>query len=107
MDDREIGVYALILTNGLFSMEGDLALVENLATLFNANDVWLMIDDAAGIGNIGRAGAQALLKAARLMCLFKCARFLEQFGSMAAICVPVSTTQKVGIQILLLMLFSR
>ncbi len=42
--------HALILTDGVFSMDGDLAPLGALAALSEAHDAWLMSDDAHGIG---------------------------------------------------------
>jgi len=44
---------ALLLTDGVFSMDGDLAPLEDLTALARTHDVWLMSDDAHGIGVLG------------------------------------------------------
>jgi 8-amino-7-oxononanoate synthase len=45
--------HGLIATDGVFSMDGDLAPLPELAALARDFDVWLMSDDAHGIGVIG------------------------------------------------------
>ena len=48
--------HCLILTDGIFSMDGDAAPVAALAALAQGHDAWLMTDDAHGIGVVGREG---------------------------------------------------
>jgi 8-amino-7-oxononanoate synthase len=43
----------LLLTDGVFSMEGDLAPLPALAELCAEHDAWLMSDDAHGLGVVG------------------------------------------------------
>jgi 8-amino-7-oxononanoate synthase len=44
---------ALLLTDGVFSMDGDLAPLHDLAMLAGRFDAWLLADDAHGLGVVG------------------------------------------------------
>ncbi len=46
----------LIITDGVFSMDGDIAPLRSLCTLKQENDALLMIDDAHGTGVLGASG---------------------------------------------------
>lgn len=55
----------LILTDGVFSMDGDVAPLAKLASMARHHDAWLMVDDAHGFGVLGNTGV-GLVEAAGL-----------------------------------------
>lgn len=46
----------LVVTDGVFSMDGDIAPLDQLADVCRAHDAWLMVDDAHGFGVLGAHG---------------------------------------------------
>lgn len=52
-EHRGAARHALILTDGVFSMDGDLAPLDDLTAIAQEFDAWLMTDDAHGIGVVG------------------------------------------------------
>ena len=51
--------HALIATDGVFSMDGDLAPLEDLSALAQRHDAWLLADDAHGLGVVGHGRGSA------------------------------------------------
>lgn len=51
--------HALVLTDGVFSMDGDLAPIDRLSALCASHDAWLLVDDAHGLGVVGEGRGAA------------------------------------------------
>lgn len=54
------GKRKMILTDGVFSMDGDIAPLPELFELAEKHDAWLVIDDAHGFGTLGPHGRGSL-----------------------------------------------
>jgi 8-amino-7-oxononanoate synthase len=50
----------LVMTDAVFSMDGDIAPVPELIALCERHDAWLLLDDAHGFGVLGREGRGVL-----------------------------------------------
>jgi 8-amino-7-oxononanoate synthase len=53
----------LVATDGVFSMDGDRAPLQALAKVAAKHAAWLMVDDAHGLGVLGRAGRGSVIAA--------------------------------------------
>ncbi|MFZ1712797.1 MAG: 8-amino-7-oxononanoate synthase [Nitrosomonas sp.] len=53
----------LIMTDAVFSMDGDCAPIEDLLVLCQRFDAWLLVDDAHGFGVLGEQGRGSLFQA--------------------------------------------
>ena len=56
----EAGSAVLVATDGVFSMDGDVAPVSGLAALAQQHQAWLLVDDAHGLGVLGAHGGGVL-----------------------------------------------
>ena len=55
---KNAGTYrrALVITDGVFSMDGDMAPLDEIYAVTSRHDIMLMVDDAHGEGVVGRGG---------------------------------------------------
>ena len=58
--DKSTAKNSMVVSDGVFSMDGDIAPVTQLAEITEKQKAWLMIDDAHGFGVLGKNGAGLL-----------------------------------------------
>lgn len=58
---RRLARHALVATDGVFSMDGDIAPLDVISGLAQAYDAWLLVDDAHGLGVLGGGAGTARL----------------------------------------------
>ncbi|HLW23623.1 MAG TPA: 8-amino-7-oxononanoate synthase [Steroidobacteraceae bacterium] len=58
--DADPGHTVMVVTDGVFSMDGDLAPLPMLTGAARAADAWLLLDDAHGLGVVGPSGGGVL-----------------------------------------------
>jgi len=76
----------MILTDGVFSMDGDIAPLDDLLDLADEFDAWLVVDDAHGFGVLGEEGRGSLadVDPARYPNLLRVGTLGKAFGTAGA-----------------------
>lgn len=83
----------IVATDAVFSMDGDLAPLAELARLCERHDAWLVVDDAHGIGVLGRGGRGSLdhsgVRSPRLVYMATLGKAFGGYGAFVAGEAPV------------------
>jgi 8-amino-7-oxononanoate synthase len=78
----------LVITDAVFSMDGDLAPLPDLAQLCERRDAWLLVDDAHGFGVLGEDGRGSLshfrLRSPRIIYMGTLGKAAGVFGAFVA-----------------------
>jgi len=78
----------LVITDAVFSMDGDLAPLPELLALCEQHDAWLLIDDAHGFGVLGAQGRGSLahfgIASQRIICMATLGKAAGVFGAFIA-----------------------
>jgi len=88
---RDGARHALVATDGVFSMDGDLAPLQALSDLCQAHDAWLLTDDAHGVGVLGGgAGSGRLAPGATIhLQMGTLSKALGSYGAYVCAAAPV------------------
>ena len=76
----------IVATDAVFSMDGDIAPVAKLVQLCDRHDAWLVLDDAHGIGVLGRNGRGSLeaIRSPRIIYMATLGKALGGYGAFVA-----------------------
>ncbi len=78
----------LVVTDAVFSMDGDIAPLAEILALCERYDAWLFVDDAHGFGFLGRGGrgtlSQLALRSPRIVYMATLGKAAGVFGSFVA-----------------------
>jgi 8-amino-7-oxononanoate synthase len=78
----------LVITDAVFSMDGDLAPLPELLALCEQHDAWMLIDDAHGFGVLGAQGRGTLahfgIASQRVICMATLGKAAGVFGAFVA-----------------------
>ncbi|UTP38946.1 8-amino-7-oxononanoate synthase [Phenylobacterium sp. LH3H17] len=90
-EHRTGALRALIATDGVFSMDGDLAPLGEISALAQDHDAWLMVDDAHGLGVVGDGrGAAAMFPGAKVdLAMGTFSKALGGYGAYVCASAPV------------------
>lgn len=87
---RAFHPHVLVVTDGVFSMDGDLAPLVELAELARRHDAWLLSDDAHGLGVLGHGrGSAAALGASVDLQMGTLSKALGSYGGYICASQPV------------------
>lgn len=81
----------MIATDGVFSMDGDVAPLDEISALAQAHDAWLLVDDAHGLGVLGEGrGTAAMFPTARIdLAMGTFSKALGGYGAYVCASAPV------------------
>jgi len=83
----------LVVTDAVFSMDGDIAPLAEMAALCERHDAWMLVDDAHGLGVLGEHGEGTLahlgVRSERVLCMGTLGKAAGVAGAFVAAHPPV------------------